>query len=243
MTDHEPLIAAMVLAAGSGTRLGTEGNKVYLDVGGRPVLAWSLATLDAHPRIGRLVVVVRPGDEALLGRVLTQVGPRTPLSVTSGGATRVASEHAGLSSLRSDIESGVVGWVVVHDGARPFVSSALIDRVVDAAVRHGAAVPGLAFDQPVYTHDAATRVAIELDRRRLRKVQTPQGFAARPLLAAYERAVTDQVDGVDTAEVAAHFAGLAARVVPGDVDNLKVTVPSDLPAAEAVAARIARSPS
>lgn len=237
-----PEIAAVVLAGGSGTRLGADANKVYLDVGGRPVLAWSLATLDAHPRIDRLVVVVREGDQEVLAELLARLAPRTPTTVTVGGATRVASEHAGLEVLRADILTGTIGWVLIHDGARPFVSATLIDRVAAATVDHGAALPGLSFDQPLYRR-GPSGTAVEVDHRDLRRVQTPQGFAAAPLLAAYDRAVDEQVDGADTAEIVARFAGLSALAVEGEVDNLKVTVPADLSVAEVIAARIDRPPS
>jgi 2-C-methyl-D-erythritol 4-phosphate cytidylyltransferase len=240
MADRDPMIAAVVLAGGSGTRLGTDANKVYLEVGGRPLLAWSIATLDAHPRIARLVVVARAGDEPHLQQVLDVVGPRGPVAVTAGGPTRVDSEQAGLDVLRRDIETGAVGWVLIHDGARPFVGRTLVDRVVEATLAHGGGVPGLAFDQPLYRADPGTAIAERIDDAALRRVQTPQGFSARPLLAAYDRAVAEGVDGVDTAEVVARFSGLAARVIEGDPDNLKVTVPADLPAAEAIAARIER---
>lgn len=241
MSPPDPTIAAVVLAGGSGTRFGAETNKVYLAVGGRPLLEWSIATLDADPRVARLVVVVRDEDREHLDEVLASVRSRTPVEVTAGGATRAASEHAALSLLRPAIESGEVGWVLLHDGARPFLSEALLDRVIEAMVVDGGAVPGLGFDRPVYRLDPGGGSASLVDSSRLRRMQTPQGFAAPLLLDAYGRALTDGIDGVDTAEVVARATGVAATVVEGDPDNIKVTVPADLVLAEAIARRVTRS--
>lgn len=243
MSEAEPTIAAVVLAGGSGTRLGattngTPTNKVYLEVGGRPLLAWSLATLDAHPRIERLVVVVRDQDRAHLEEVLTVLRLRTPFQVTTGGATRVESEYAALDLLRPAIEGGEVGWVLIHDGARPFVTRELVDRVIAGMREVGGALPGLPFDGPVYRRDPGGGPATLVESSALRRVQTPQGFGARTLLDAYDRAVTEAIDGADTAEVVARYTGARTLVVEGDPRNVKVTVPADLDAAEVLARQV-----
>jgi 2-C-methyl-D-erythritol 4-phosphate cytidylyltransferase len=235
-------VAAVVLAAGSGTRLAAADgqNKVYIEVGGRPLLSWSIATLDAHPRIGSLVVVVRDGDQDQLRLLFDRLQLSRPVAVVTGGATRSASERAAFAMLRPAVEAGEVRLVLVHDGARPFVSPGLIDRVAVAAARHGGAIPGLEPDRAVFEVDPDGSEAHRLDASRLRRVQTPQGFAAGPLLDAYDQADAAGVDGVDTAEVVARFVGLDAVVVEGDPDNIKVTTPDDLAAALEIAARISR---
>ncbi len=226
----------MVLAGGSGTRLGTDQNKVYLDLGGRPMLAWSLLTLDAHPAVARVVVAVRPGDEPSVAAAIP-AGLATPLDQVHGGATRSASELSALEHLSPDIEAGSIDLVVIHDGARPFLDGPLVDRVISAATRHGGAIPGLSPAQAIYTLDRDQTTAKALPTETLRRVQTPQAFRARPLLDAYRAAAMSGFEGVDTAEVVARFGGIDAVVVEGESDNLKVTTPADL----AVARRIAEN--
>lgn len=225
-------VAAVVLAGGSGTRLGADRNKVYLDVGGRPVLAWSLRTFDLHPATDVLVVVARPGDEAELEAVLAEVDPVTPLAVVAGGASRTASERAALGALAADVHDGVVDVVLVHDGARPFADLDLIDRVLTATDAHGAAVPALPVDPPVWRADDTGPTPVDVAR--LRRVQTPQGAAAAPLLAAL---AAGGDDGVDTARTLARITGIAAAVVAGDERNLKVTTVDDLARAGDLAQR------
>ncbi|MDZ7677085.1 MAG: IspD/TarI family cytidylyltransferase [Acidimicrobiales bacterium] len=245
--EGSPRVAAVLLAGGSGTRLSADAragrprsNKVYLTVGGRPLLAWSLLTLDAHPDIVSIVVAVRAGDEAAFGEVRRQLDLGTTVHTVTGGASRAASEQAAFELLRPTVEVGGLDVVVVHDGARPFASLALVDRVIAAAVDHGAAIPGLEPERLVYqvTGDPAT--AQRLDSATLRRVQTPQAFTAGPLLSAYRDATGEGFDGVDTAEVVARFAGLSARVVRGEPDNIKLTTAGDVTLAEQIAARISR---
>ena len=239
MSGHAPPVAAVVLAGGSGTRLGLGGgqNKVYLEVGGRPLLAWSVQTLDAHPQIVSILVVARSGDEQALAGTLESLAPTTPLQVVVGGPTRSASERAAFEALGPSVRDGTIEVIVVHDGARPFVSSAMLDRVITEATAHGAAIPGLAMHEPLFQLGTPPTVALKLDPAPLRRVQTPQAFRAGPLLDAYDRAGAAGFEGVDTAEVVARFADLHARVVPGDPDNLKVTTPADVIRARSIAER------
>ena len=225
-------VAAVVLAGGSGTRLGAERNKVYLDVGGRPVLGWSLRTLDLHPEIELIVVVVRAGDEAEVEAVLDGVGPVTPVLGVHGGATRTASEQAALAALAPDIHDGLIDIVLVHDGARPFADLDLVDRVLTGAATHGAAVPALAVEPPLWRADVDGVHPVDVTS--LRRVQTPQGAIAAPLLAAF---TAPGDDGVDTAQTLARGTGISAVAVAGDERNLKVTTLGDLARAEALAAR------
>jgi 2-C-methyl-D-erythritol 4-phosphate cytidylyltransferase len=219
--------AAMVLAGGSGSRVGADRNKVYLPVGGRSVLAWSIDAMAGAPGVGPVVLVVRPGDRDAARAVLAdEVVHARDVQVVDGGATRQDSELAGLRALAARIGTGEVDVVLVHDGARPLAGAALVARVLAAAREHGGAVPGLLrTDLAVADGDGlATPVA-------LTAVQTPQGFRAAPLLAAYERAHRAGFVGTDTASCVARFAPeVTVRRVAGDVSNVKVTYPHDLDA-------------
>ena len=133
--------AVVILAAGSGSRVGAEVNKVLLPLRGVPVLVWSVRDALALPDVRRLVLVVRPEDRsAIESAVAPHLGDQEVL-IIDGGATRHASEWAALRVLAPDVESGEVDVVVVHDGARPLSGRPLWEAVVTAAREVGGAIP------------------------------------------------------------------------------------------------------
>ncbi|MDT8914405.1 IspD/TarI family cytidylyltransferase [Amycolatopsis sp. PS_44_ISF1] len=217
----------MVLASGAGTRVGAELNKVYLPVAGRRVVAWSLAAFAEVTGIGVLVLVIRPQDAGLAGPVLA--AHPGPVELVTGGPTRQASELNALRHLAPRIEDGSVDAVLLHDAARPLATPELIAGVLAETRAHGGAVPGLAADDVVaVTGDASVSARVPGAIR----VQTPQGFRARPLLAAYEQAEAEGFLGTDTASCMERFSALPVRWVPGGAENLKITYPHDLVVAE-----------
>ncbi|HWD02560.1 MAG TPA: IspD/TarI family cytidylyltransferase [Amycolatopsis sp.] len=223
----ETTAAGVVLASGAGTRVGAALNKVYLPVAGRRVVAWSLAAFAAVPGIGVLVLVIRPEDEALATEVLAE--HPGPVEIVNGGPTRQASELNALRHLTPRVESGALDAVLIHDAARPLVTPALIGDVLARTREHGGAVPGLAADDVVAVSAGGT-IAARLPGAI--RVQTPQGFRARPLVAAYEQAEAEGFLGTDTASCMERFSGLPVRWVPGGAENMKITYPHDLAVAE-----------
>jgi 2-C-methyl-D-erythritol 4-phosphate cytidylyltransferase len=226
--------AAVVLAGGSGSRVGAAGNKVYLPVAGRPLLSWSLAAFAAAPSVSRLVLVAREADLPLAREAADRTG--SAVEIVPGGATRHGSEWAALSHLAAAIRAGELTAVAIHDGARPLASCELIEATLAAARMHGAAVPGVPLTD-AGTVDPAHGVGAEPAGRRLVRVQTPQAFRAGPLLDAYERAERDGFTGTDTAACVERYAGLRVHCLPGDPRNLKVTYRADLELAAALLAQ------
>jgi 2-C-methyl-D-erythritol 4-phosphate cytidylyltransferase len=222
--------AAIVLAGGSGTRVGADRNKVYLPLAGRAMISWSLDVFAGMPEIGPVVLVVRAEDRALAGRLVARA------EIVAGGPSRQESELAGLRLLAPRIGSGEVDAVLIHDGARPLLTRTLAAEVLAAARSGGGAVPGLACaDLASAGPDGST-----LDGPApagLVAVQTPQGFRAEPLLAAYEEADRRGFAGTDTASCVERFApDLPIRWVAGDERNFKITYAHDLLMAERVLA-------
>lgn len=227
---------AVLLAGGSGTRLQRAENKVYLRVGDRPLLAWSLETFERSPLIARIVLVVREGDDDRAQRIVDDSALSKHCVLVRGGATRHASEHAGLESLADEIRSGDVDLVCIHDAARPFVTQQLLERIVGAARRVGGAVPALTLGgEFLLRADEGGSAPVPVPTEDLRRVQTPQAFHARPLLDAYRRASDAGFFGVDTAESVQRFSDVEVELVRGDPDNVKVTYVEDLLAAEELA--------
>jgi 2-C-methyl-D-erythritol 4-phosphate cytidylyltransferase len=235
VSDQRSSVAAVVLAGGSGTRVGGERNKVYLPIAGRSVLSVSLNTFSAVPEIGPVVLVVRPEDLDLAAEVLDREVEHA-VEVVTGGATRQESELAGLRQLAGRIHDGTVGTVLIHDGARPFVGRPLVQKVLRVAQESGGAVPGLPRDDLATAGPDGSGLAGPAPDG-LVAVQTPQGFWAAPLLAAYEEAAREGFAGTDTASCMQRFAPLVRiRWVEGEQRNFKITYAHDLVVAREVPA-------
>jgi 2-C-methyl-D-erythritol 4-phosphate cytidylyltransferase len=215
-----PRTAVVLLAAGSGSRVGAEVNKVLLPLAGRPVLAWSVRTVAGLPYVDRVVVVNRPDDAPQVAALAR--GSR----LVEGGPTRHASEWNALQALAPDIDAGTVDVVAIHDTARPLAGTDLFDAVVAAAQEHGGAIPVRA--QPGLL--AATPGAPVGGP--LVAVQTPQAFRATDLLAAYRAADRDGFEGTDTAACVERYTDLTVWGVPSPATNLKITFPEDVDLAE-----------
>lgn len=211
----------MILAAGSGHRVGAEVNKVLLPLRDVPVLVWSVRDALALPDVRRLVLVVRPEDRgAVEAAVAPHLGDREVL-VVDGGATRHASEWAAIRVLATDIVAGEVDVVAIHDGARPLAGVDLWAAVVAAAAKHGGAIPVVPVADLVRAD--LTPVAGSLGA-----VQTPQAFRADDVLAAYRAASEDGFDGTDTAACITAYRDVRIAAVPGSPLNVKVTFPEDV---------------
>lgn len=218
-------VAAVVLAGGSGTRVGADGNKVLLPLAGDPLLAHSLAI--ASFVADHLVVVVRPGDEAAVDDLLHHAGG-VPVETAPGGPTRHASEWSALQRLAAPIGQGTIDVVAIHDAARPLASLGLWQAVVAAAREHGGALPVRPTGGLVRADDLSGPAAGE----EWVGVQTPQAFRADDLLAAYAAADDEDFEGTDTAACVAAYSDLRVVAVPGEASNLKVTYADDLRVAE-----------
>ncbi|MEP9382578.1 IspD/TarI family cytidylyltransferase [Nocardioides cheoyonin] len=225
--------ALVLLAAGSGTRVGAATNKVLLPLGASTALGRSVTTALAVADVARIVLVVRDGDQdAVTDAVVPLLGDRE-VAVTLGGETRHASEQAALEVLRADIASGAVDVVAIHDTARPLASPDLYAETIAQAREHGGAIPVVPL-----THLLTRDLRPAAPGEQLVGVQTPQAFRAADLLAAYDRAATDGFDGTDTAVCLERYAGgpdgVRIAAVASSPLNLKVTFAEDLAAAAAL---------
>lgn len=218
----------IIPAAGSGTRLGEDRPKAFVDVGGATILARTLGAVLSirQAELDRIVVVV-PGSMVDAARIeVARAGSASAGTVVvAGGAERTDSVRAGLRHAAGE-------FVLVHDAARPFTPPAVFDRVI-AALRagHPVVVPGLPVTDTLKRVDADGRVLDTVDRSVLRAVQTPQGFHADVLTEVYARADGAATDDAGLAE----RAGLPVHLVPGDPDAFKITTPWDLRLARAMA--------
>ncbi len=223
---EQPSVAALIVAAGRGTRAGGDTPKQYRRLAGRPVVSYAVEPFLASSRVDHILVVIDPSDDERYRQALPSSSPRL-LAPVPGGNTRQASVRAGLEELARRAPD----IVLIHDAARPFLSAALVDAAIDAITGGAvAAVPGLAVVDTIKVVAADRRVAATPDRAGLRAIQTPQAFAFRPLLEAHRRAVDGPAQTDDAAVM--EWAGMPVTVFPGDPANVKLTHPEDFDAAE-----------
>ena len=226
-------VGAVVVAAGSGTRFGSgQVPKQFRPVLGRPLVVHSVRALLASERVTRLVAVLpAAGFEswvAELGRFRGPEGDR--VSFCPGGASRQESSARGLEALDErflEAEGAVADLVAVHDGARPAPPRTLVDAVIAAAHRHGAAIPGCRPSDTLWRLAGDGNVESLVDRERTVAVQTPQCFRRDLLRQSLAWAAEAGFRGTDEAS-AVRAAGYPVRVVEGSPQNLKVTRPTDL---------------
>ncbi len=203
--------------------MGSSTKKEYRCLEGVPVLARSILPFLSDPRFSRMVVTVPPGHIADAAGLLRPHVDISRIRIVEGGATRQESVYLGLMAL-SDAPPSIV---LIHDGARPWVTSALIDRVAAAAEAQGACVPIIEVAEAVKEAGDSGIILRHLRRHTLHFAQTPQGFSFGKILAAHEKARALRVGCVDDGEVYDQFAGPVAWV-PGDPTNRKITYSYDL---------------
>jgi len=220
-------VAAVIVAAGRGTRAGGDLPKQFRPIGGETMLRRALSMFLEHPSVATVQAVIRPEDLDFFKSSTAGMSLPAP---AFGGATRQASVHAGLEALaprQPDI-------VLIHDAARPFASPELVARAIHATQRSGAAIPALPVTDTVKSVGADGLVERTLDRASLRLIQTPQGFAFAALLDAHRRAAkASRHDFTDDAALA-EWAGIKVAVFAGEPGNIKITERQDFARAEAM---------
>jgi 2-C-methyl-D-erythritol 4-phosphate cytidylyltransferase len=217
-----PLAVGVVLAAGLGTRVGADGNKAYLKLAGRSMVSWSVDAVARTPGIDRTVLVYRRGERELVTRTL-EAEVRGLVELVEGGDSRHGSEWNVLRYLATDVESGAVDVVLIHDAARPLAGPDLMSAAISTAREFGGAIPAVPAHDVMRATPAGSASGAALVR-----VQTPQAFRARPLLDAYRLAQVDEFEGTDTSSCLERFTDVEVRTFRGMSTNLKVTYPQDV---------------
>lgn len=226
---------AIIVAAGRGTRASDPGTgpKQYADLGGVPMLTRTLEVLASHSGIDRLLVVIHP-DDVLLYRAAAaacQSATGKLMAAVSGGATRQHSVRHGLEALSQHPPASVL----IHDAARPFLSHALIDRVLVGLEKAPAVVPGLAVADTLKRTDANGMVTATVDRADLWRAQTPQGFDYDAILAAHRAAHAASRNDFTDDTMLAEWHGISCTLVEGEALNSKITTAEDLALAQQLA--------
>jgi 2-C-methyl-D-erythritol 4-phosphate cytidylyltransferase len=225
---RDEAVTALVVAAGLGQRMGGQ-DKIFAAVGGRPVLSRAVGVFLASPLVDDVVVVLHATRMEAGQRLAAQCTWPARVRFCYGGERRQDSVRLGLEEIPGE------GWVLVHDGARPLFTAALIANGLEAAATTGAAVPGIA---PVDTMKLVTPSGVvkqTLSREQLRAIQTPQVFRLVLIREAHRRLATSEQSFSDDAAML-EAMGWPVAVFPGEEHNFKITTAEDLQRADVVLA-------
>ena len=222
---------AVVLAAGRGSRMGIERPKQFLEVGGRPLICYALAAFEASPLVDAVVLVAGADDVGYVKEeIISKYHFTKTAAVAEGGSERFISVWNGLEAVERIADPKLVeGYVLIHDGARPFVNEEIISRTVEAVACHHACVVGMPSKDTVKIADEDGFVDSTPGRRLVWCIQTPQAFDYPLVHEAYRKLIASgRTDITDDAGVVELFTDVRVKLVEGSYRNIKVTTPEDL---------------
>lgn len=220
--------AAIVLAAGSGKRMNSTVHKQYLALGGKPVLYYSLKAFE-ESSVSFIILVTGAGEEEYCRReIIEKYGIQKIKQIVTGGKERYHSVYEGLKA------AGGADYVLIHDGARPFVDQGMILRSMEAVKEYQACIVGMPVKDTIKIVDRANFAIDTPDRQQLWQIQTPQTFSYKMIYEAYKQMLMMEEDKItDDAMVLERITGQRVKVIEGCYQNIKITTPEDLIAAEA----------
>ncbi len=217
-------ITAVIVAGGKGTRMGADKNKVFLTINGKEVLHYTISAFENNKRINDIIVVTGASDIPECEKLINNSGFTKIKCIVEGGATRQKSVMNGLMKADSDI-------VLIHDGARAFVTDAEINNSIDNCIKYGAAAAGVKCKDTLKTADDEGFIAGTVDRETAYLIQTPQTFYLDKILALHKRAKNEGFEATDDCMIAEHY-GERIKISDGSYGNIKLTTPEDMIIAE-----------
>lgn len=226
---------AVVLAAGTGKRMGTKIQKQFLTIQGKPVLYYALAVFQNSPLIDSVLLVTGAAEVPYVQKeIVEKYGFTKVMAVTEGGAERYASVWEGLKTLKKRLtKEQQEGYVFIHDGVRPFLYEEILARAFDAVEQYHACAVGMPSKDTVKIADREGFVANTPDRSLVWSIQTPQVFDFSLAYEAYEALEkSGRSDVTDDAMIVEAFTDTKVRLVKGSYKNIKITTPEDLKIAE-----------
>lgn len=224
----------VIPAAGAGTRMNAGLNKQFLEIGRYPVIIRTLLTFDNHPAVTGCLVVAAPDEVKAMRMLIDRFALTKCLGVTAGGETRTRSVFNGLAAIAGIASRHPGSLVLVHDGARCFVTPDVISRVIGGIGKYGACGAAVPVKDTIKQAGPDGSVLQTLDRSRLWAMQTPQGAAFEHLYSACENAIKKDLTATDDLAVL-ELAGIPVHLVMGDYLNIKLTTPDDRLVAEQLA--------
>jgi 2-C-methyl-D-erythritol 4-phosphate cytidylyltransferase len=225
-------VCAVIVAAGKGRRMGAGKNKQFIDIMGRPVLYYTLDAFQRCCSVDEIILVCAAEElDYVREEIVKKYGFGKVKALVEGGAER---QYSVFNGLKAAVGCGIV---LIHDGARPFVSEEIIAEGVRHAGQYGAAACGVVPKDTVKVRDESGFSETTLDRNRLFLVQTPQCFRLDLIRGCYEKAISGEIIFTDDTSVAEHF-GHSVFLYEGSYENIKLTTNEDLAFAEAILSKL-----
>jgi 2-C-methyl-D-erythritol 4-phosphate cytidylyltransferase len=222
-------VAALIVAAGEGRRLGAPQTKAFIPLKGIPILAHTIQSFEASSRIQSLYLVLREKDlDSWHQKIFKKFPSKKTRQPVAGGLRRQDSVRLGLESIKEDIDI-----VLIHDGARPFIDTTIIERLLDTMEEAQAAVVAVPAKETIKIVSSAGHVLETPAREGLWQIQTPQAFDYRLILEAHRKAFADGFVTTDDSTLVERL-GVPVTVVCGSYKNIKITTPEDLILAQAL---------
>ena len=224
MKSPKKTVVAIVPAAGSGVRMGAGRAKQFLEIRNRPLLALTLETLKKCDQVDAIILVVPEADVAFCrDQIVDPLGLNKVVKIIPGGVRRQDSVRIGVKAT-----GGNYDLLLIHDGVRPMITVELVERVIEAAVKHRAVIAAMPAKETVKEVNSENEVVGTYDRKRVWMVQTPQIFRYGDIMAAHERAVSEGWEEATDDSLLVEKTGITVTVVEGSDRNIKVTTPFDL---------------
>ena len=220
-------ITALVLAAGSGKRMQSNTAKQYMLLGGKPLVCYALEAFECSP-VDEIIMVTGAGEtEYCKNEIVNKYGYTKVTQIVAGGKERYHSVYHGLKAIKK------TDYVLIHDGARPFVTEEIICRTIDEVKKEKACVVGMPVKDTIKIVAQDGYSSVTPERKNVWMVQTPQAFSYKLILHAYEKVIAAGDDSItDDAMVLEHADHLPVKLVEGSYRNIKITTPEDMKVAE-----------
>ena len=219
-------ITALIVAGGRGTRMGADRNKVFLTIGGREIIHFTVSAFEWNKNIDEIVIVTGAGDIETCEEIVRNSGFKKVACIIEGGSERQKSVYNGLKKATGDI-------VLIHDGARALVTDKEIDAAVEDCIHFGAAAVGVKSKDTLKSADPKGYITGTIDRENTYLIQTPQAFYTADILSMHEMAAKEGFKATDDCMIAEHY-GKRIKISAGSYDNIKLTTPVDMIIAEEI---------
>ena len=212
------MVSAIIVAAGRGTRMGANMNKVFLKLLDKEIILHTVDAFEKNKNVDEIIIATGMSECELVKEL---IGDNTKCThIVPGGSTRQKSVYNGLMCAKGDI-------VLIHDGARALISQTEIDNVIADCKKYGAAAVGVPCKDTLKTVDDNGFILGTVDRSRTYQIQTPQAFLYDTILSAHKRAAADGIDATDDCALLERY-GVKIKITEGRYDNIKITTPEDI---------------